>query len=41
MNFDQWTNLMSKEAFPSSDEDPRGENKIFEAAYEDTEEEES
>jgi hypothetical protein len=41
MTFDQWTDLMSKEAFLSSDEDPKVENKIFEAAYEDMEEEES
>jgi hypothetical protein len=32
---------MSKEAFLSSDEDPKVDNKIFEAAYEDMEEEES
>ena len=41
MNFDQWTDLMSKEVFLSSDEDPKVESKIFEAAYEDMEEEES
>jgi hypothetical protein len=32
---------MSKEVSLSSDEDPKVENKIFEAAYEDVEEEES
>lgn len=41
MTFDQWTNLMSKEVSLSSDEDPKVENKIFEEAYEDMEEEES
>jgi hypothetical protein len=41
MTFDQWTDLMSKGAFLSSDDDPKVENKIFEAAYEELEEEES
>ena len=41
MTFDQWTDLMSKGVFLSSDEDPKVENKIFEMPYEDLEEEES
>ena len=41
MNFDQWTDLMSKEVFLSSDEDPKVETNFFDMPYEDLEEEES
>ena len=41
MTFDQWTQLMSKEIFLPSDEDPETEIKVFDMADEDLMDEES